>query len=167
VGTLAAYGRPGDDFVFYELSPAMIDLAWGGSDPAFTFLADTPARVEVIAGDARMSLVSELVDVPAGRGFDLLVLDAFSGDGVPLHLLTREAFDIYASHLAADGMIAAHVSSNWVDLRPVLYAWARAEGWRALTVSNHSVGTEDITMISTWVLLFRDALTTKVVARGN
>jgi len=155
-GTLAAYGRPGDDFVFYELSPAVIAVAQGGSDPAFTYLADTPARVEVVAGDARLSLASELVDDPAGRGFDLMVLDAFSGDGVPLHLLTREAFDVYGSHLAADAMIAVHVSSNWINLRPVLYAWARAEGWRALTVSNRSLGADDLTMISTWVLLFHD-----------
>ena len=69
-------------------------------------MVDRRHRVEVIAGDARMSLVSELVDDPAGHGFDLLVLDAFSGDGVPLHLLTREAFAVYVSHMAADGMIA-------------------------------------------------------------
>lgn len=156
VGTLAAYGLPGDEIVFYELSPAVASVAAGATNPAFTYLADSPASVDVVLGDARLSLTRELVDHPTGRKFDLLVLDAFAGDAVPMHLLTREAFAVYTGHLSSEGMIAAHVSSNWLDLRPVLYAWARAAGWRALTVSNRSAGPSDRSLISTWVLLFRD-----------
>nr|MEE4269241.1 hypothetical protein [Candidatus Krumholzibacteria bacterium] len=155
IGSLAAYGGSGDFMKFYELSPAMVAVARGRSKPAFSYLKDTPARVEVVIGDARISMARELESHQEGNQFDLLVLDAFAGDAVPQHLLTREAFAIYTAHLARDGMIAAHISSNWIDLRPVLYAWARENNYWALTIANHAKGASDIDAISTWVLLFR------------
>ncbi len=155
IGSLAAYGCSGDFMKFYELSPAMVAVARGASNPAFSYLSDTPAQVEVVIGDARISLARELESQQEGNQFDLLVLDAFAGDAVPQHLLTREAFAIYTAHLARDGMIAAHISSNWIDLRPVLYAWAKENNWWALTIANHAKGSTDIDAISTWVLLFR------------
>jgi hypothetical protein len=116
VGTLAAYGRPADVFRFYEIDPLVIRLA----QQHFTFLKQCPAAWETIPGDARLSLERE-----ADQQFDLLVLDAFSGDTIPVHLLTSEAFAIYLRHLKPEGAIAAHVSSRYVDLIPVVMAQAR------------------------------------------
>lgn len=157
-GTLAALTRPGDGLRFYELSPAVVAAARGEIDTGgtgFSYLRDAEAEVSVVVGDARVSLARELAATPAGRGFDLLVMDAFAGDAVPVHLLTREAFDVYLAHLAPRGIMAIHISSNWIDLRPPVYAWARDAGWRALTIVNRA-DTRDGLLISTWVLLLRD-----------
>ena len=111
-GTLAAYGKPGDTFRFYEIDSAVHRIAtqW------FTYLKDSAAHVEVVLGDARLSLESE-----PDQAFDLLVLDAFSGDAPPLHLLTREAFATYLRHLKPDGVIAMHSSNTHVNFFPVMY----------------------------------------------
>jgi len=129
VGTLAAYGRAGDRLRFYEINPAVVDLA----RREFSFLADTPAAVEIALGDARLVLEEE----PDQR-FDLLVLDAFSGDAIPLHLLTAEAFATWRRHVADDGAIAVHVSNSHVDLRPLVWAHADRLGWRALLLKTRS-----------------------------
>lgn len=110
-GTLAAYGMPGDTFRFYEINDDVIQMA----QEHFTFLFDTPAKVELELGDARLSLERE-----ENQKFDVLVLDAFSGDAIPTHLLTREAFAIYMRHLAEGGVLAIHVSNKHLDLRPVV-----------------------------------------------
>lgn len=107
VGTLAAYGKPGDRFRFYEINPEVIRLA----QTRFTYLDSSPARVDVVRGDGRLSLERE-----ATQQFDLLVLDAFNGDAPPIHLLTREAFAIYLRHLAPEGVIALNISNRHVDL---------------------------------------------------
>ncbi len=118
-GALAAYGRPGDYFRYYEINPQVIDLS-RGSHPVFTYVRDSSAKVDMELGDARLLLQQE-----ANRGesqrFDILVLDAFSGDAVPVHLLTKEAFDIYAQHLHDDNaIIALHLSSRHINLLPVV-----------------------------------------------
>jgi len=118
-GTLAAYGQHGDYFRYYEINPQVVDFS-AGSQPVFTYVRDSSARIDVETGDARLLLEDE-----ATRGevqhFDALVLDAFSGDAVPVHLLTREAFDTYWRHLnAQSGVIAVHVSSRHIDLLPVM-----------------------------------------------
>jgi hypothetical protein len=110
-GTLAAYGEPGDYYRFYEINPHVITLA----DHYFTFVKDSPAKIDIVLGDARLSMERE-----PDQNFDVLVLDAFSGDAIPAHLLTKEAFDIYRRHLTPDGVIAAHISNRHVDLAPVL-----------------------------------------------
>jgi spermidine synthase len=110
-GTLAAYGRPGDTFRIYEINPQMLDLA----NSEFTFLRDTPAKVEVALGDGRLTLERE-----PSRQFDLLVMDAFSGDSVPVHLVTREAFAIYFRHLKPGGIIAVNTTNTFLDLRPMI-----------------------------------------------
>jgi hypothetical protein len=122
VGTLAAYGRSGDTIRFYEINPAVVRLA-EGEGGYFDFLEECPAQVEIVPGDARISLERELA---AGRsqGFDLLVVDAFSGDAIPVHLLTAEAFDVYLAHLQPDGIIALHISNRYMDLRPVVQTLA-------------------------------------------
>lgn len=115
VGTLAAYGRPGDVLRFYEINPDVLYEA----TTDFSYLSNSPARVEVILGDARLSLERE-----APQEYDLLALDAFSGDAIPTHLLTREALEIYLRHLAPKGVLAVHITNRHVNLAPVLYELA-------------------------------------------
>lgn len=119
-GTLAAYAKPGDYYRFYEINPAVCELA----DKRFTFLSDCLGRVEVILGDARVSMESE-----PPQQFDILVLDAFSGDAIPMHLLTREAFQIYRRHLKPGGVVAANISNRYVDLVPVFDRLAEHFGY--------------------------------------
>lgn len=126
-GTLATYGRPGDTMRFYELDPAVERLARGW----FSFLRDSPARVEVAIGDARRTLAAE-----ADQRFDVLVLDAFSSDAVPAHLLTVEAFALWRRHLAPDGVLAVHVSNRHLDLGPVVRAAAARQGWETVTIAD-------------------------------
>ncbi|HEX4276566.1 MAG TPA: fused MFS/spermidine synthase [Bryobacteraceae bacterium] len=126
-GTLAAYARPIDRVTFYEINPLVPKIA--GSE--FRFLADCPAPHEVILGDARLSLEDE----PA-KGFDVLAVDAFSGDSIPVHLLTREAFALYWRHLKPDGVLAVHVTNRNLALAPVVALAAAESGKRAMIVSN-------------------------------
>jgi len=110
-GTLAAYGRAGDTLRFYDINPAVISVA----KTQFTYLADCPAHIDLVLGDARLSLARE-----PGQRFDMMVIDAFSGDSIPIHLLTREAFQIYWRHLKPDGVLAVHISNHYLDLAPVV-----------------------------------------------
>lgn len=144
-GTLAAYGHAGDRFDFYEIDPVVIDFA----QSFFRYLSDCPAQVSVIPGDARLSL--EKSD-PADR-YDFLVLDAFTSDAIPIHLLTAEAFEVYRSRLADDGLIAAHISSRHFDLRPVLAGHARRWNWSAICLIDRTVTPEYLSMPSVWVLM--------------
>jgi spermidine synthase len=115
-GTIAAYGRPGDLYRFYEINPLVVDMAYR----YFTFLDDSEATIEIVLGDARLSLERQ-----PPQQYDVLVLDAFSGDTIPVHLLTREAMDIYLRQIAADGVIAIHISNRHVNLIPVVLELAR------------------------------------------
>ncbi len=124
-GTLAAYARPQDRYTFYEIDPNVVRIA----QTEFTFLSHSPAPVDVVPGDARLSLEAE-----PGRQFDILAVDAFSGDVIPVHLLTREAFQLYWRHLPPDGVLAVHVSSRYLSLAPVVALAAAEEGKRALMV---------------------------------
>ena len=120
-GTLATYGRPGDYFRYYEINPQVVALC-SGPRPVFTYLRDSAARVDTKLGDARLLLEQEAASGHA-QNFDLLVLDAFSGDAVPVHLLTREAFRTYSKHLRDErSLIALHLSSRHINLLPVLEA---------------------------------------------
>jgi hypothetical protein len=124
VGTLAAYGQSGDYIRFYEMNPEVVRLA-RGEDALFTYLNDTPAQTDVVVGDGRISLEQELT---AGdpQNFDVLVVDAFSSDSIPLHLLTREAVGIYLRHLRnPQSVLAFHISNRSLDLRPVLVGLAQ------------------------------------------
>lgn len=133
IGTMAAYARPGDYYRFYEIDPQVLDLSLG-SPPLFTYLHNSRGRVDVVLGDARLVLESE-----AERGelqqFDLLVLDAFSSDAIPVHLLTVEALELYRRHLRGpNSIIAVHISNRSLDLRPVTAALARRFGMAVLSV---------------------------------
>jgi len=128
-GTVAVYGNPGDVIRFYEINPLVERLArrW------FTFLHDSSAQTDVVLGDARVSLAAE-----APQHFNVIVVDAFSGDAIPVHLLTREALALYRRHLQPDGIIAFHVSNQYVDLEPVVAAIAGNAGLRATAVHSHA-----------------------------
>ncbi len=121
-GTLAAYAQPGDHYVFYELNPQVIDLA----RREFTYVGIP--EVEIVEGDGRLALGNE------ARIYDVLVLDAFSGDSIPTHLLTREAMRTYLSHLAPDGILAMHISNSVLDLEPPVARLAEDAGLAALLV---------------------------------
>jgi SAM-dependent methyltransferase len=144
VGTVAAYGRAGDLVRFYELSPDVARIA----GERFTYLAESEAEVEVVLGDARLSLERE-----EPQAYDLIVLDAFNGDAIPVHLLTREAFDEYRRHLRPGGVIAAHVSNRHVDLKPVVIGGAHHLGLTAVVVLDRNESGEWWIQPSTWVLM--------------
>ncbi|GMU06944.1 spermidine synthase [Corallococcus caeni] len=147
VGNSAALLAAGDDVRFYEINPVIIDLA-RGQGGFFSTLKDTPARVEVVEGDARISLERELEH--GSRKFDVLALDVFSSDAIPVHLLTREAVALYLQHLAPHGVLALHISNQHLDLVPISLAHARASGLAAALVTVDSVGD---TVSSSWMLL--------------
>src|SRR5204862_2166354 len=119
-GILATYGRSGDTIRYYELSPRMIDVARRD----FTFLSDSKATIEVVPGDARLSLERETAEPP----YDILVGDAFSSDAIPAHLLTREAFQIYAPRMNPRGVLARNVSTRHLDLGPLITGFAATIG---------------------------------------
>jgi hypothetical protein len=151
VGTLAVYGRPGDTLRFYEINPAVEPIAREG----FTYLRDAVADIEIVPGDARLVLEDELA---RGRpqAFDALVLDAFSSDAIPVHLLTREAMTLYLAHLRPGGVIAVHISNRFLDLQPVVEGLARHHGLHAVTISDDPPDEEWWVHPTTWVLLSRD-----------
>ena len=141
-GTLAAYGRPGDYFRFYEINPLVLRLA----NTEFTFLRICKARLDVAMGDARLSLERE-----PPEGFDVLAVDAFSSDAIPVHLLTREAFVLYFRHLKPDGVLAVHVSNKHLNLAPVVKLAAQSLEKDARLVDT---GDEEHDVFgSTWVLV--------------
>jgi hypothetical protein len=148
-GSLAAYGRPGDRIRFYEINPLVEPFA----RRYFTFLDQGRAAAEVVLGDARLSLEAE-----RPQGYDLLAIDAFSGDAIPVHLLTREAFALYFRHLAPDGILAVHVSNHYLELRPVVRAAVDAFGQAARVVDTETREDEG-TYGSTWVLVTRNEAT--------
>ena len=155
VGTLAAYAKPGDVFRFYEISPTVVALAEGGY---FTWLSGAPSPPEVVIGDARTSLERE-----APNRYDVLVVDAFSGDSVPTHLLTLEAFQLYQSHLASDAsVLALHVSNRYLNLLPVVARLAREQGLHSLVVDIDKGRHEDWALSSLWVLLSKDPASLKL-----
>ena len=142
-GTLAAYGRAGDTLRFYEINPLVIRIARS----EFTYLADCPAHIEIVLGDARLSMARE-----PSQQFDLLVIDAFSGDAIPVHLLTREAFEIYWRHLKPDGVLAVHISNRYLDLAPVVKLGANQSDKEAWELDSDGNDVREI-FEATYVLL--------------
>lgn len=152
IGTIAAYGHSGDTIRFYEINPEVIRIA--GDRKYFTFLSDCPANVEVIPGDARLSMEREL-ERNEHQNFDVLVIDAFSGDSIPIHLLTQEAFGIYLRQLKKpSGILAIHITNTYLDLRPVVFGAAKHFGLKTVWV--HSVGDGRAAKDADWMLLSLD-----------
>ena len=126
-GTIAAYGRRGDKIRFYEINPAVYPIA----QHLFTYMRDSAAQVDSVEGDARLTLAAE-----PPMGFDVLVVDAFSGDAIPVHLLTAEAMQLYKRHLAPGGILAFHISNQHVNLAPEVALLSNAAGMNARIVSS-------------------------------
>lgn len=152
-GTLAAYGRKGDQIRFYEIDPAVARLA--GEDGPFTFVQDSPAEVEVVLGDARRSLEAEQRK-SGSQSFDLLVLDAFTSDAIPIHLMTGEAFERYFEALAPGGLIAVHVSNRHFDLMSLVSRRAAESGAHSLQIQSAPIP-EYQSDLADWVIITRDA----------
>jgi hypothetical protein len=146
-GTIAAYGQPGEVFRFYEINPDVRTIASGW----FSFLKDSRARIEIAMGDARVQLERELAERDP-QNFDVLAVDAFSSDAIPIHLLTAECADVYRRHLKPDGALLLHISNKSLDLQPIARGMARHLGWQALFIN-----TDDVPAVgeygSDWVLI--------------
>lgn len=151
-GTLASYGRPEDYIRFYEINPAIIELA---ADPNgyFTYLRDSHAHIDLIPGDARLSMEKE-VESGGSQQFDILAIDAFSGDAIPVHLLTKQAIAVYLRELKPDGVLAIHISNGYLDLVPVARESAQYFGLQSALVVSKPDGR--MTEPSRWVLLARN-----------
>ena len=132
-GSMIAHARAGDMFRFYEINPQVLELA----RREFTFLADSPATIEVVLGDGRLSLERE-----PGQQYDVLAMDAFSGDSIPMHLLTREAMAIYLRHLKPGGVLAFQATNRFIDIAPVVASLAAEHGLTAVLISDAPQSTE-------------------------
>jgi hypothetical protein len=145
-GTLMAYGQPGDYWRIYEINPQVREL----SASRFGYLNHCPGKVEVAMGDARLSMERE-----PSQQFDLLALDAFSSDAIPVHLLTKEAFEIYEKHLKTNGIIAVHISNHYLDLEPVVANIAHHFKYHLAMFDYDEHDNEDEWWLysSTWVVL--------------
>ena len=143
-GTLATYGSKGDLFRFYEINPTVVEIA----KRDFSYLRDTAATIEISLGDARLNLERD-----APQRFDVLAIDAFSSDSIPVHLITLEALDIYTKHMKPDGVIAFHVSNRFLNLKPVVQMLADQRGYHTAWVRDTYA---DGSTSSDWVLLTKD-----------
>jgi hypothetical protein len=146
-GTLAAWGRPGDTIRYYEINPNVVSIA----DTWFSFLKDSKAHIEVVPGDARIQLADEL-DRGAPGNFDVLAVDAFSSDSIPMHLLTAECADVYRRHLKPGGILLLHITNRTLDLEPVARGIAQHLGWQAAQLISQS-HPETGEYASRWVLI--------------
>lgn len=145
VGTLAAYGRKGDHYRMYEINPEVIEIA----KSRFTYLKDSAAEISFALGDARLVLERE-----KPNQFDVLVIDAFSSDSIPIHLITREALDAYAPHLKPGGAILFHVTNRYLDLAPVVRNVAQAAGYQAVLLSDEPLDEKrGLLALTDWVLV--------------
>jgi spermidine synthase len=151
IGTLASYGRPGDYIKFYEIDPEVINVAF--NEKYFTYLSDCQAQVETVLGDARISLERELQE-NSPQHYDIFVIDAFTSDAIPVHLLTKEAFEIYLSHLNSDGIIAVHITNRHLNLVPVLHAIKTHFELDEAVVE--SIKDSKVSMSATWTLLTKN-----------
>ncbi|MDP2865134.1 MAG: fused MFS/spermidine synthase, partial [Elusimicrobiota bacterium] len=145
-GVIAAWALPGDRLTFYEINPLVLRL----SGEYFTYLRDSSAGGDIVMGDARLSLEREAA--AAAEPLDLLVIDAFSSDAIPLHLLTREAFAVYFKRLRPDGVLAVHLSNLFLDLEPLVRGLAQEAGKKTVLIDNpedEAAGSE----AATWMLI--------------
>lgn len=146
VGTLATYGRSSDHFKFYEINPIVISFA----NQEFSYLSNSSAKIETILGDARIKLNDE-----TPQNYDILAIDAFSGDAIPVHLLTLEAFQNYLNHLNENGILAIHISNRYLDLKPVIKAVAEKYKLEAKLVLSESLSENGYNW-SSWILIAKN-----------
>jgi hypothetical protein len=156
VGTVAAYARPTQEFVFFEIDPEVVRIA---NNPRwFSYLTDCLGETRVVVDDARMALQRE-----PDASLDLLVIDAFTGDSVPTHLLTREALALYGRKLSPAGVVAFHISNKYLDFAPVIEALAAEGGWMALNGYDEDVPAEYARVPSHWMALSRSLAMIQVI----
>jgi spermidine synthase len=151
-GTIACYGRPEEHWTFYEIDPLVAQIA--RTPRYFSYLRDCAPRTNIVIGDARLSL-----GAAADREFDIIVLDAFSSDAIPAHLITREAIALYLQKLRDDGVVAIHISNRYLDLRPVIIALAN-DAKVAGAIGERSPDTEERGKLyygSRWMVLAKHA----------
>jgi len=149
-GTVASFCTPEDSFIFYEINPNIIDAAKN----YFSYLRNCPAAIEIVEGDARISLERELRE-SGPRSFHIIIIDAFSDDSIPVHLLTKEAFSLYLAHQdKTEGFLAFHISNKYLDLSPLLLNLAKQSGLHAVAVANKTAD-EPGEVRSSWVLVSR------------
>ncbi len=151
VGTLAEYGKTGDTIRFYEIDPKVISIAH--DTRYFTYLRDSKAKVEIVEGDARLSMERELKESGSEK-YDIFIVDAFSGDSIPTHLLDKEAVELYLQHLNPGGVMVFHISNKYLNLEPVLWRIRDALGLKGIYVTGTAKGPLDFP--SFWVMLSRD-----------
>lgn len=149
-GTIAAYGKGGDYFRFYEINPEVITA----SRRYFKYLADSKAAIDIVLGDARSMMEQELAKAER-QNFDVLIVDAFSSDSIPIHLITKEAVDVYREHLKTDGLLLMHISNHFVNLKPVVLGLAEYLEWHALRV-NSVANPKTSTSKAEWVILTKN-----------
>jgi SAM-dependent methyltransferase len=145
-GTLAVYGRRGDVYRFYEINPQVVEVA----KREFTYLTDTPATVETVLGDARLTMERE-----PPQQYDVIAIDAFSSDSIPVHLITREALAVYLKHLKPGGVIAFHVTNRFLRLAPVVKAIADEAGLASALIVDEAENSDFAK--TDWVLVTRNA----------
>jgi hypothetical protein len=151
-GALACHGAAGQSFTFYEIDPMVERIA--RDESLFTFMRDCPPKIDVVIGDARLSLAST-----PDRHFDIFVLDAFSSDVIPVHLLTRQAIELYLRKTASDGVLLIHISNRYMDLAPVLDRLAKELNLEALIEDDFNLPaglSAEGKTASRWILLARD-----------
>jgi SAM-dependent methyltransferase len=146
-GTLAAYGRPGDVIRFYDINPAVEPIARN----LFTFMRDSRAKLEVVEGDARVSLANE-----PPQNYDVIAVDAFSGDAIPVHLLTEQALALYKRHLRPGGIVVFHISNRYLKLGPVVKQLAEHAGMHTTFISSSDLPMRDV-WTSDWMLVTTDS----------
>jgi hypothetical protein len=151
IGTLAAYGQPGDHYRFYEINPDVVELA-NGKDGYFTFLGDSQAKISIVTDDARIALEREF-SIGENQAFDVLVMDTFNSDAIPVHLLTREAFELYLQHLSPGGVIAVHITNRYLDLKPVIWQIGQEFGLHTAYISVSAPEDNPGAFYSEWMLL--------------
>jgi hypothetical protein len=159
-GTVACYAKSGDAWTFYEIDPVMVRIA--STARLFTYLRDCPAKPEIVLGDARLSLAQT-----PDSSFDLILLDAFSSDAIPVHLLTREALALYTRKLRPNGIVLLHISNRYLELQPVVVELAR-DARLAGAIGDYDVTPEERLELkhgSRWVALARSPLTLASLTR--
>lgn len=157
VGTIASYAEPKDSIKFYEIDKKMIEIAQNN----FTFLKDCPAKKEIVLGDARISLQKE-----ERNNFDVLVIDAFSGDSIPSHLMTKEAFNLYFKHLKKDGLLAIHISNNYLDFQPLMIKMAKYYNKNIVNILSQPKG-GSFANKSTWSLMSSYPFSKEILSKNN
>jgi SAM-dependent methyltransferase len=146
-GVLASYGRAGDVYRIYDINPLVPRIA----QSEFSFYPHLPADKQILLGDARLTLERQ-----DSQQFDLLSVDAFTGDAIPVHLLTNEALELYFRHLKPDGILALHISNRYLDLAPVCARGAESLGKHAMVLEDDGAS-EPYYSASTWVLVTGDS----------